>query len=59
MHCIVSEDLIGWQAYFNIDGVKEFRQKSQLSPFVNMDLRQNLAETKVSTLKPHLSLRPG
>ena len=29
------------------------------SPFVNMDLRQNLAETKVSTLRPHLSLRPG
>ena len=29
------------------------------SPFVNMDLRQSLAETKVSSLRPHLSLRPG
>ena len=29
------------------------------SLFLNTDLRQNLAETKVSTLKPHLSLRPG
>ena len=29
------------------------------SPFVNMVSRQNLAETKVLTLIPHLSLRPG
>ena len=29
------------------------------SPFVNTVLRQNLAETKVLNLRPHLSLRPG
>ena len=29
------------------------------SPFVNTVLRQNFAETKVLTLRPHLSLRPG
>ena len=29
------------------------------SPFVNMVLRQNLAETKVLTLRLDLSLRPG
>ena len=29
------------------------------SPFVNTVLKQNLAETKVLTLRPRLSLRPG
>ena len=29
------------------------------SPFVNTVLRQKLAETKVLTLRPHLSVRPG
>ena len=39
--------------------VKSKTKVSAKSPFVNMVLRQNLAETKVLTLRLNLSLRPG
>ena len=49
--------LIGWLVCFGLES--PVTKVSAKSPFVNTDLRQNLAETKVSTLRPHLSLRPG